>query len=100
MYKVVIDIRKNVSKQILEALIKRAEKAYDNRAGKVKNVSIIPYRLCYQGDEEFLGCLELGTLALEKEEDFVACVESWLWIDEESPDDSCDILKEMAIPVN
>lgn len=100
MYKVVIDIRKNVSKQTLEALMKRADKAFDNRAGKVKNVSIIPYRLCYQGDEEFFGCLELGMLTLEDEEDFVACVESWLWIDEENPGESCDILKEMAIPVN
>lgn len=100
MYKVVIEFREDVSKETLEALKKRADQAFDNRAGKVQNVSKMPYRLSYEGGEEYFGALELGALALEKEEDFVACVMSWHWIDEEHPYENCDILKEMAIPVN
>lgn len=95
MYKVVIDIRKNVSKQTLEALMKRADKAFDNRAGKVENVSKMPYRLSYEGGEEYFGALDLGALALEKEKDFVDNVKSWHWIDEEDPEENCDILKEI-----
>lgn len=100
MYKSVIDFREDISKNKLEELIKRAEKAFDNRAGKVQNVSKMPYRLSYEGGEEYFGCLELGMLTLEDEKDFVACVKSWQWIDEEHPGESCDILEEMAIPVN
>lgn len=100
MYKVVIEFREDISKETLEALKKRADQAFDNRAGKVKNVSTIPYRLSYEGGEEYFGALDLGTLALEKEKDFVACVKSWHWIDEESPCESCDILEEMNIPIN
>lgn len=95
MYKVVIEFREDISKETLEALIKRADQAFDNRAGKVQNVSKIPYHLSYEGDEKDLGCIDLGALALEDEEDFVACVKSWHWIDEEHPDENCDILKEI-----
>lgn len=45
------------------------------------------------------GCLELGMLKLEKQKRFLSYVSAWNWIDEEEPDESCDILKEMSIPV-
>ena len=99
MYKSVIDICKEVSQNTLEVLIAKADKAFTNRAGKVQNVSQIPYRLSYEGDEQDFGCLELGMLALEKEKDFLAFVKAWTWIDEDDPNESCDILKEMATPV-
>lgn len=38
-------------------------------------------------------------LDLWDKKDFVACVQSWNWIDEEDPDESCDVIKEMSIPV-
>lgn len=95
MYKVVIEFREDISKETLEALKKRADQAFDNRAGKVQNVSKMPYCLSYEGGEEYFGALDLGALALEKEKDFVACVKSWHWLDDENPDDDCDILKEI-----
>lgn len=95
MYKSVIDFREDVSKEKLEELIKRAEKAFDNRAGKVTNVSKTPYHLSYEGEEKDLGCIDLGTLDLEDDDEFVACVKSWHWIEGENPDENCDILKEI-----
>lgn len=95
MYKSVIDIRREVPNDVLKLLVAKANKAFDNRAGRVKNVSTSPFRLSYEGGEEQFGCLELGMLALEKEKDFLPYVSAWNWIDEEEPGESCDILALM-----
>lgn len=34
-------------------------------------------------------------LALEKQKDFLPYVSAWKWIDEEEPEESCDILEIM-----
>ena len=44
MYRNVIDIRREVPKDVLKRLVAIADKAFNNRAGKVKNVSMSPYR--------------------------------------------------------
>lgn len=95
MYKSVIDIRKDVSESKLNQLLKMADRAFDNRVGKVQNMSKIPYQLSYEGEEAMFGCLELGMLALEEANDFLPYVEAWKWIDEEEPGENCDILAEM-----
>ena len=99
MYSVVIDIRKDTPQDVLQALEKVMDQAFDNRVGKVENTSDTPYRFIYRGGEEAYGCLNLGMLNLWDKKDFVACVQSWNWIDEEDPDESCDVIKEMSIPV-
>jgi len=99
MYKNVIQIRKEVPEEALKSLALIAERAFNNRAGKVQNVSDTPYQLVFQGGDEAYGCLNLGMLNLWDKKDFVACVQSWDWIDEEEPDESCDVIKEMSIPV-
>lgn len=99
MYKSVIDIKKETPKDVLAFLVSLADKAFDNHAGRVQNTSLIPYRFVYEGGEKEFGCLEVGMLKLEKEDEFLACVSAWNWVDEEEPDESCDILKEMAVPV-
>ena len=95
MYKSIIDIKKSVPKENLKELEAIANKAFDNRAGKVQNASAEPYRLVYEGGESKYGCLELGMLALEKEKSFMACVIAWQWVDEEEPGESCNILEEI-----
>jgi hypothetical protein len=99
MYKSVIDIRGEVSQNLLRTLSIMADKAFNNRAGQVRNMSKKPYRLSFEGGEQDFGCLELGMLALEKEKEFLPYVESWHWIDEDDPDENCDILAEMMNPV-
>ena len=48
MYRNVIDIHKEVPSDILKVLAMMADRAFDNRAGKVKNVSDCPYRFIYE----------------------------------------------------
>ncbi|MCD8106764.1 MAG: hypothetical protein LUE20_02220 [Oscillospiraceae bacterium] len=99
MYKNVIDIRREVSQEDLQVLMSMADKAFDNRAGKVENSSTSPYRLVYQGGEREYGCLNLGMLSLCGIKGFTVYVSDWNWIDEDEPDESCDVLEELSIPV-
>lgn len=99
MYKNIIDIRREVSQEDLQALMSMADKAFDNRAGKVENSSDSPYRLVYQGGEGEYGCLNLGMLSLSNAKRFTSQVQTWNWIDEDEPDESCDVLEELSIPV-
>ena len=99
MYKNVIQIRKDVPEEVLKSLSMIAEQAFDNRVGRVQNVSDDSYKLVFQGGEEAYECLNLGMLNLWDNKDFVACVQSWDWIDEYEPDESCDVIKELSIPV-
>ena len=99
MYKSVIDIFPDVPQSTLESLRKTADKAFDNRAGKAKNMSTMPYRMSFEGEERQFGCLQLGMLALEKEKSFLPFVSSWNWIDEDEPDENEDILATMRIPL-
>ena len=65
------DIREDTRKIFLNSLVEIANKAFDNRAGKVENTSKIPYRLIYRGEDNLFSCLQLGMLALEKQSDFL-----------------------------
>lgn len=99
MYKSVIDIRREIPSEKLRILAAMADKAFNNRAGQLKNKSDSLYRLFYEGEESQFGCLQLGMLALEKEDDFLSCVSAWTWIDEEDPEENEDILAEMRTVV-
>lgn len=99
MYRNVIDIRREVPNDVLKALVVVADKAFNNRAGSVKNVSPFPYRFVYEGGEGEYGCLNLGMLSLWEKKDFVSHVLKWEWIDEEEPDESCDVMEVLSIPV-
>lgn len=92
MYKSVIDIQKGISEELLETLKDIAEKAFNNRMGKVLNVSENPYCLVYAGEEEERACLEIGMLILKKNLLFLQNINSWQWIDED-PSENCDLLK-------
>jgi hypothetical protein len=91
MYRNVIDIRREVSSDVLKMLVAKADKAFNNRAGKVKNTSVSPYRFIYEGGEKEYGCLEVGMLNLKRESNFLSFVSAWNWIDDD-PDECCDLL--------
>lgn len=98
MYKSVIDIRKDVPNDVLKILVDMADNAFNNRAGKLRNTSVSPYRFIYEGGEREYGCLQIGMLSLEQEKDFLHCVSAWQWVDDD-PNESCDVLEEFATPV-
>lgn len=100
MYKSIIDIRRDLPSDLLNALLEVANSAFDNRAGKVENVSNDPYRFVFEGGEDKFGCLELGMLSLEKQGLFLPFVEAWTWVDEEDPEENTDILALMIADVN
>ena len=52
MYKNVIQIRKDVPEEVLKSLSMIAEHAFDNRVGRVQNISDDPYKFVFQGGEE------------------------------------------------
>ena len=93
MYRTIIQFKKDTSVEELLELKEIAEKAFDNRAGKVSNVSLDLYTLIYQGGEEDRPCLDLGMLDLDDVPFFKDKVEKWDWIDEEDPDENCDVLE-------
>lgn len=92
-YRITIDIRKDTPKENLIVLAELANKAFDNRAGKISNTSDTPYRLTYSGGDSEYACLEVGMLNLKKHPDFSPYLEAWNWIDENDPDESTDLLK-------
>mgnify|MGYP000890980053 CR=1 FL=1 len=47
MYKNVIQIKKDVPEEVLKSLSVIAEHVFDNRVGRVQNVSDIPYRFVF-----------------------------------------------------
>ena len=99
MYSSIIEIKKNVPGETLERLRKTVEKAFSNREGSVKNSSNNPYKFVFKGGEDKFGCLELGMLELKRENDVLNQIASWNWVDDEEPDENCDILKVLAMPV-
>lgn len=96
MYSSIIEIKKNVSNEVLENLRKIAEKAFDNRAGSVKNSSNDPYRFVFNGEEKDYGCLDLGVLSLGKSKSFLDNTSSWHWV-EDDPGECCDMLKVLSV---
>lgn len=97
MYSTVIEIKNEVTDDGLSRLKKIIENAFSNRVGTVKNTSKEPRCFRFSGEDKERGCLEIGLLTLKEEKIFLSNVSSWQWIDEEEPDESCDVLKEFSI---
>lgn len=92
MYKSIIEIKKDVPIEVINNLRSIANKAFDNRAGKVENSSNNPYQLIYSGSEKVYACLELGMLNLKRQKTFLSYLKSWNWIDDENSMENEDIL--------
>lgn len=98
MYSTVIEIKNNVTDDMLNKLRYTIENAFSNRAGNVENTSVQPRLFIFEGDESDYGCLEVGMLTLKRVETFWKYVRSWKWIDDD-PDECCDVLKVFSAPV-
>lgn len=95
----IIELKKDISSDLLSRLKGNIEDAFSNRVGTVKNTGKDPYHLEFAGGEDKFGCLEFGMLCVEEQQDVIPYIEAWNWIDEECPDESCDMLEEISIPV-
>ena len=99
MYKVIIELKNNISEKMLKELTKIINGAFENRGGKIFDSDTASlYRFEFVGDYPMYGCLDLGTVILRENELFWNNVSVWEWMDED-PDESCDIIKEFSIPV-
>lgn len=97
MYSTVIEIKNDVTSEMLNQLKTIIENAFSNRVGKIKNTSNELYCFKFAGGEMERGCLDIGLLTLKDDKKFISNVRSWQWIDYEEPEESCDILKEFSI---
>ena len=95
----IIELKKDISPDLLSRLKENIEASFSNRVGTVKNTGKDPYHLDFAGGEDKFGCLEFGMLCVEEQQDVIPYIEAWNWIDEECPDESCDMLEEISIPV-
>lgn len=99
MYKTIIKLSKELSEEKAAEFVQMANKAFDNRAGRVENTSEEKNVLIYDGREEDYGCIHLGILDLHDIEEFRTHVEKWDYVDEDNPRECCDVLYELSIPV-
>ena len=97
MYRSIIELKKDISPDLLSQLKEKIEAAFFNRVGTVKNTGKDLYHLEFAGGEDKFGCLEFGMLCVEEQQDVIPYIEAWNWIDEECPDESCDMLEEISI---
>ena len=99
MYKVIIELKKDISEDVLKQLNEVINAAFENRGGKVSDSRTDSlYRFEFAGDYSEYGCLDLGTVLLKENELFWNNVAVWEWEDED-PDENCNIIKEFSIPV-
>lgn len=98
MYKVIIELNRNITDEELKKLTEIITNAFDNRGGCVKNTSTEKYHFLFEGDEKDYGCLDLGTIILKDEKLFWYNTVLWKWEDED-PSENCDIFEEFSKPV-
>jgi hypothetical protein len=99
MYKTIIELKNDIPKETLHKIQGMCDRAFNNRAGMILSKRNNPYCLVFEGDEKDYGCLQLGVLSLHQTDGFKNHVVSWSWLDED-PDECCDILRELAVPVH
>ena len=92
MYRSIIELKKDISPDLLSQLKENIEAAFSNRAGTVKNTGTDPYYFVFSGGEDEYGCLDLGTLELKDDKLFSDSVLNWDWIDD-NPDECCDLIE-------
>jgi hypothetical protein len=95
MYKTIITLKNDVPSDVLGSLRTHCLGAFDNRAGKLSNISHDPYTFVFEAEEKDYGCLDLGTVKLGYVKGFLPYVQSWEWVDED-PDECCDVLEVIA----
>lgn len=95
MIRTVIEIKKNISDERLEDMKKQAEKEFNNHAGVIENSSIEKYKLVFEGNDELYSCIGMGMVNLSKIKGFVDDVASWIWEDDDVPEEREDVLSDI-----
>lgn len=97
MYKVIIELKKDISEDVLKKLTEIINAAFDNRGGRVSDSCADSlYRFEFVGGEEFFGCMQLGLLILKDNKLFWNSTDVWQWIDEDDESECCDVKVEFA----
>lgn len=91
MYRSIIEIDRNVSKEELEEITRTISAAFRNRAGTIENKSKDPFVFIFEGiDEPGWSCLMLGDLEVAKNKQIFEAIADWQWIDENDPNENED----------
>lgn len=98
MYKTIITIKDTVPAETMAKIQEIVPKAFNNRAGIVKNTSKLPNVFEFEGDNGSEACLDIGMFALKKVKGFLNCVQKWEWL-EDDEFECCDMLEVFATPV-
>lgn len=96
MYRTIIELSKEIDITACEELAEVADKAFDNRAGKLTNQSSDSYVLTYEGDEDFYVCIHIGILDLLDSKVFMKHVIKWTYLDTDEPEDEISDVLEIA----
>lgn len=97
MYKVIIELNRNITDEELKTLTEIITNAFDNCDGKVqKSQATSPYEFLFEGDEDKFGCLQIGLLNLSDVKLFWDNADVWKWIDEEDESENCNVKDEFA----
>ncbi|MBE6692111.1 MAG: hypothetical protein E7586_02095 [Ruminococcaceae bacterium] len=100
MYKVIIELKKDISEDVLKKLTETINSAFDNRLGTIANSHISsPYRFVFVGGEEEFTCLQIGLLALGEEKTFMSNVAVWEWADDDEPEEAENLIEIYSKPV-
>lgn len=92
MYRTFIKIKKDIAPEQLPILTKTIIDNFNNRAGRVENLSTNPYEFVFEGEgEPAFECIQLAIAELTEPE-FMTFVKAWDWIDDEDPDDCCSVI--------
>jgi len=98
MYKTIIELKEDISKETAKEVRDICIAAHDNYAGKVQIKDISPLSFVFEGSEEAFGCLNIGFLTLKKNSLFMETIKTWFWEDEE-PADSCSLIEALSRPI-
>lgn len=98
MYKTIIELKENISRETAKEIREICIAAHDNYAGEVQIKDISPRKFVFEGEQESFPCLQLGWLKLKKSSDFLKCAAQWLWEDND-PKENCDLMVELFKPV-
>lgn len=100
MYRVIIELKKDISEDVLKKLTEDINKAFDNRLGKILNSHVGScYHFEFVGEEEEFSCLQIGLLALGDEKAFMSNVEVWEWTDDDEPEEAENLIEIYSKPV-
>ncbi len=99
MYKVIIELKKDISDGMLKELTEIINKAFDNCGGKVVGTETnSPYCFEFSGGEDKWGCLDLSVVILSEQKLFWNNVAVWKW-EEADEFECCDLIELYSTPM-